>query len=354
MKKLLTILIFSISFFSVKAQIPQVIKTWYNWDYSRTTKYLGLPNDTFAVPVAQRSFPWLAYKNDILYAWSTPQIKWILAGSSGGGLHSTIYFQNIVKADDGTTYDSAFYWRNDSTVAGIASKFVAGSNKLALTRTAYKDGLNRDTAYKYSYDVNEGNLSLQNIGGALNLSQLNAAFFAPGRILKSNGFWVDPDYTLLGTLTIGSISTAIIDISGASGIYKNIELEGYDITTSANTDITVTLSTDGGTTYATTGFETKSVFDGYSGLAGNVAPVVLQDVFGGTSYAQEFRMKVLNPYATNRYPLIVWSSNGVTWRGGELMQRGSSHLLTLQDVDHIKFATGSGTMDGFIKIWGRK
>lgn len=123
-------------------------------------------------------------------------------GGTGVGL-DTSYLENIIKTDDGTAYDSVFYWRDAKTAAAIASKQVAGSSKISVIKTSYLD-----TAYKYTYDIVPANILLSTLGGSLGVTQINATGGTSASYLQKNGTWSDPGGTGITGLTTNRIPVA--------------------------------------------------------------------------------------------------------------------------------------------------
>ena len=87
MRKLLLIL-FTLSCFFASAQKIQYVNT-YGYQYQRLVAdtLLGLPKDTFTVPTALRTIPFLANKSGTIYKWNISTFAW--DAFTGGGSKET-------------------------------------------------------------------------------------------------------------------------------------------------------------------------------------------------------------------------------------------------------------------------
>lgn len=85
MKKLFTILSVLLALTGA-AQVapPGFVPNYTATAYRNLSGYgmFGMPQDTFAIPTADKMFNWAATKNDIIYIWSITQQKWIVASGS--------------------------------------------------------------------------------------------------------------------------------------------------------------------------------------------------------------------------------------------------------------------------------
>ncbi|MFK5283375.1 hypothetical protein ACI3PL_27755, partial [Lacticaseibacillus paracasei] len=81
----------------VSAQKIQKVNT-YGYEYNRfiVDTLFALPGDTFTVPAALQSYPFLAKKRTTLYLCNTSTLVW--ASVSGGGGGSTPTLQQVLTA----------------------------------------------------------------------------------------------------------------------------------------------------------------------------------------------------------------------------------------------------------------
>src|SRR5438105_4313836 len=86
MKKILFVLLLLLSLFA-KSQVYQVYPQYGGeWHRLLIKTNLGIPNDTFAVPLAVRNYPHIAAIGFDLYLWDTnvDSLKWRLYSSGSG------------------------------------------------------------------------------------------------------------------------------------------------------------------------------------------------------------------------------------------------------------------------------
>lgn len=129
------------------------------------------------------------------------------------------YFINPVAV---TGYDSLSWQKNDSIAYMKLLKFGALSNKLSVTKT------HTDTSLAFEIDVNEANLTLNNIGGTLSNSKLATM---PANTFKGNNtgstaspvdLTVSQMQTALGTNNAGNLSTGTLpDARLSSAVTQN-------------------------------------------------------------------------------------------------------------------------------------
>jgi hypothetical protein len=131
---------------------------------------------------------------------------WPTFGGSGA---RAFYVDNIIRSG----FDSAFYWRSDTSFAGRAYKLAVNSSKLTLTRPA---GENSDTTVSWLLDVVEANISRNNLGGgALTVANggTNLTSFTKGDIMVATGA------TTLVKLAVGTDGYVLTaDAAQASGV----------------------------------------------------------------------------------------------------------------------------------------
>jgi hypothetical protein len=195
----------------------------------------------------------------------TTQVKyypyWPAFGGAGGTIRA-YYVDNIIRSG----FDSAFYWRSDTSFAGRAYKLAVNSSKLTLTRPA---GENSDSTTSWLLDVVEANISRNNLGG--------------GALTVANGG------TNLTSFTKGDIMVA----TGATTLVKfAVGTDGQVITADAAQASGIKWATPAGGGGAET--DPHAILNQYTyqtGAAANIKSLTVKDTLwmpGGDSYIVEF------------------------------------------------------------------
>lgn len=167
-RQIVLFLLFIVAFTNLKAQYYTPIATPYTWSSGgRFPSALGIPSDTFAVPLSQKSFPHIAAKNGVLYVWSPSANKWVQSSGAEKHLantdltqtalsrnydagHGYLFFNNLNSYGTTTTYrkgqaDAGYIiYHQDSTATGFEAGIEGTSvGKGAQTLVRYQKDIDK-------------------------------------------------------------------------------------------------------------------------------------------------------------------------------------------------------------------